>query len=120
MTEPKHYDCRMAAANLMLTPGEITKDIIKVQLGLMTDIPADRIDFAAGELMAAVPHLRMTASLFTFANGRMPNADEVMDMVPSFDWIDDDKGEATMTCSVREADGTEAFKVTAKTKIKGE
>lgn len=91
MTEPKRYETREALAVIALLPGD-DEGAIRYAMATQTDIPAERIDFAASEMRELLPAVRAMAVLAELHLGRAPTTAEMLAMMPSCIWIDDDKG----------------------------
>lgn len=110
------YDCRDVALALALCDGAVAT--VKGILAGGTDIPANRLDFAASELAQAVPGLNaLVTQLLPTALGRDPTSADVAACMQGFNWIDDDKGTAQVGMTVSDEEGTE-ITLSAKGKLR--
>lgn len=111
------YDVADAMAAMIVAPENTDDAKLKDILSMSSDIPADRLDFALGELKQSLPQLRMMSSLNAMINGIDLTAREVRTMLAGAKWVDDDKGESTMSIRAVDGDGNEVVSATIRHRI---
>lgn len=112
------YIVNEAMALIALAEGTVTQATVQETLAMTTDIPADRLAFAASELVQAAPNLKQLVMVVTLAQGERPTVAALAEMMGERSvWIDDDKGEGTYSLTVKDEDDSEVAKVSVKTKL---
>ena len=119
MTEPKTYECRAALVAVALAIAADEPYDMREALAAHTDIPEDRLDFAAHEVGQAVPGLVALVGALQFLTGG--DDDElrkaVTETIGKAGWIDDDKRDLTVRAYAETEEEGDPL-LTVKTKLK--
>lgn len=118
MTEPKTYECRAALLAVALAIAADEPYDIREALAAHTDIPEDRLDFAAHEVGQTVPGLAglVGALQFLIGDDEEELVEAITETIGKAGWTDDDKRDLTVRAYLEEEEGDPLL--TVKTKLK--
>lgn len=112
----KEYDCTEAAAYVAMSDG--SERAVREALTIATDIPADRMDKAVGEIMQSHAPLAQMAAMLPILLGRPATHRDVAMAINGFRWIDDDAGTAQYNLTVKDDGGDNEVTVSVRGKLR--
>lgn len=118
--KPKSYDTGAALVAIALCMSRNEEPDVRAELKAGTDIPEDRLDFAAHECEQIIDGLRMVVGMIQLAYPDPEDQEKAIrqTIAPGCTWIDDDKRNLTVNAYVEGLGAAEGPLVTVKTKLK--
>lgn len=117
MTKPNEYMCRDALVAVAMAMAEDQPYNLREALALHTDIPEDKLDFAAHEVGQIIPGLTgLVGALQFLIDDKDELREALAETIGTAGWVDDDKRDLTIRAYMDEEEGDPL--VTVQTKMK--